>query len=191
MKTWRFSEVPANTWQADAAAEYDPESGLVLVLGTQDLWTYDPAAELAEHRLHFELGERFGYGAELVYFPPTRSFYYFTRSGLVFEVVAERADWTATSISELTDLTGALPAAEAKGWAYDSVRQTIGGGVRDSVFYELNPKARSWGATRIANDAGEGPGNLAFFTLDYAEQAGVFLFFTDYDSGWATWAYRN
>jgi hypothetical protein len=190
-RSWRFSQAPANTWQADAAAEYDPESGLVLVLGTQDLWTYDPRLETVQHRLHFELGERFGYAAELVYFPPNGRFYYFTRTGLVFEVTARRDDWAATSISELTDLRGDLPAADAKGWAYDPFGHSIGGGVRDSVLWELDPSTHVFSATPLAAATGDGPGNLAFFTLDYAEQAGVFLFFTDYASGWSTWAYRN
>ena len=189
-RSWHFAQVPANTWQIDAAAEYDPESGLVLVLGTQDLWTYDPLQETAEHRLHFEL-ERFGYAAELVYFPPNGRFYYFNRSGLVFEVVARRDDWAATSISQLTDLSGDLPAADAKGWAYDPLHHSIGGGVRDSVFWEFDPLTQAFRGTPLAGATGDMPGNLAFFTLDYVAQAGVFVFFTDYASGWSTWAYRN
>jgi hypothetical protein len=190
-RSWRFSRAPADTWQIDAAAEYDPESGLVLVLGTHDLWTYDPRQETVEHRKNFELGERFGYAAELVYFPPNDRFYYFTRTGLVFELVVRRDDWAATSISELSDLSGDLPAADAKGWAYDPLHRNIGGGVRDSVFWELDPTTHVFSATPLAAATGNRPGNVAFFTLAYADQAGVFLFFTDYASGWSTWAYRN
>ena len=190
-RSWRFSAVPADTWPADAAAEYDPESGLVVVLGTNDLWTYDPQGEIAPHHLTFDFGERFGYAAELVYFPPTGRFYYFTRTGLLFEVSPERGDWSATTIVEITDATGDLPVAEAKGWAYDARNQVIGGGVRDSVFFQFEPATHTWTATPIASASGERPGNVAFFTLAYAEQPGVFLFFTDYDSGWATWAYKN
>jgi hypothetical protein len=189
-RAWRFSAAAADLWPMDAAAEYDPESGLILVLGTQDLWTYDPVSELAQHRLSFDLGQRFGYAAELVYFPPTRRFYYFTRDGLVFEITVDRQDWGATSIVEITDASGALPAADAKGWAYDTVNQVIGGGVRDSVFYQFEPATRVWTASEIMSETGARPGNVAFFTLAYAAQASVFLFFTDYDSGWATWAYR-
>jgi hypothetical protein len=108
-----------------------------------------------------------------------------------FELTLNRSAWDASSISELTAQTGDLPAAEAKGWAYDALRQSIGGGVRDNVFWELDPVAQAWTATPLAGSGGDSPGSLAFFTLDYAEQAGVFLFFTDYDSGWETWAYRN
>jgi hypothetical protein len=67
----------------------------------------------------------------------------------------------------------------------------IGGGVRDSVFWQLDPLRRAWMATALRSETGQGPGNLAFFTLAYARHDDVFLFFTDYDSGWATWAYRN
>jgi hypothetical protein len=190
-RAWRFSAVAANTWPADAAAEYDPESGLVVVLGSQDLWTYDPASEVAEHRLAFDFGERFGYAAELVYFPPNGRFYYFTRAGLLFELTAPRADWSAASIIEITDASGELPAAEAKGWAYDAKNRVIGGGVRDSVFFQFDPTTHLWSSTSLLSASGEGPGSVAFFTLAYAEKADVFLFFTDYASGWQTWAYRN
>jgi hypothetical protein len=189
-RSWRFSAALANTWPMDAAAEYDPESGLVLVLGPHDLWTYDPATELVEHRFQFEIGPRIGYSAELVYFPPSGRFYYFTRTGFLFELTVDRGAWENSSIVEITDASGDLPAAEAKGWAYDAARQTIGGGVRDSVFWELEPATRAWTAFPLGGATGEGPGSLAFFTLDYATQAGVFLFFTDYTSGWATWAFR-
>lgn len=190
-RSWRFSDVPSDTWPMDAAAEYDPETGLVLVLGPQDVWTYDPAAGIAAHRFHFELGPRIGYAAELVYFPPTGRFYYFTRTGLLFELELDRSSWEASTISEITDATGTLPAADAKGWAYDPVHRTIAGGVRDSVFYEFEPESHVWRATTLVSETGERPGNVAFFTLDYADEAGVFLFFTDYDSGWQTWSYRN
>lgn len=190
-RSWRFSQAPANTWPMDAAAEYDPESGLVLVLGAQDLWTYDPVTESIQERYHFDVGPRIGYAAELVYFPPNGRFYYFTRTGLLFELTVDRSSWGESSIVEIADASGDLPAADAKGWAYDAARRTIGGGVRDSVFWELEVESRVWTATALADAAGQGPGSVAFFTLDYAEQAGVFLFFTDYASGWATWAYRN
>jgi hypothetical protein len=187
-RSWRFSAAVANTWPIDAAAEYDPESGLVLVLGPQDLWTYDPETEVVEHRFHFELGSRIGYAAELVYFPPNGRFYYFTRTGFLFELTVDRSAWESSSIVEI-DASGDLPAADAKGWAYDAANQTIGGGVRDSVFWTLDPESRVFTAIPLASETGEGPGNLAFFTLDYASDAGVFLFFTDYP-GWATWAFR-
>jgi hypothetical protein len=190
-RAWRFSSVAADTWPFDAAAEYDPVSGLVLVLGPRDLWTYDPVRQQAVHRFTFDLGERFGYAAELVYFPPNDRFYYFTRSGLLFEVALTRDDWTSSTLAEVTDVSGDLPATDAKGWAYDSAHQVIGGGVRDSVFWELEPLGRTWTATPLRSETGQGPGNVAFFTLAYARQDDVFLFFTDYDSGWATWAYRN
>ena len=189
--SWRFSSAVANTWPMDAAAEYDPETGLVLVLGPQDLWTYDPVSELVEHRFHFEPGPRIGYSAELVYFPPNGRFYYFTRTGFLFELTLDRSAWENSSIVEITDASGDLPAAEAKGWAYDATRGSIGGGVRDSVFWELEPERHVWSATPLQSASGDKPGNLAFFTLDYAQQPGVFLFFTDYLSGWATWAFRN
>ena len=190
-RSWRFSSAVANTWPMDAAAEYDPESGLVLVLGPHDLWTYDPVTEQVELRFQFEVGERIGYSAELVYFPPTGHFYYFTRTGFLFELTVDRSNWGNSSLIEITDASGDLPAAEAKGWAYDAARQTIGGGIRNSVFYELETETHVWTATSLTSATGEGPGSLAFFTLDYAAEPGMFLFFTDYPSGWATWAFRN
>jgi hypothetical protein len=185
-RAWRFSSAPANTWAPDAAAEFDPVSGLILVLSEKGLWTYDPRSEVVEQRMAIEDGARLGYSAELVYFPPTDRFYHFTRPGLLFEITPKRSDWGSTEITEITDATGASRAAESKGWAYDAVHHTLGGSVRDGVFYEFDPAPRTWAERRVPGD----PGNLAFFTLAFDEADGVFVFFTDYPSGYKTWAYR-
>ena len=184
-RTWRFSSAPANLWAPDAAAEFDPVSGLVVVLSEKGLWTYDPRSERIEQRLTIDDNSRLGYSAELVYFPPTDRFYHFTRPGLLFEITPDRGDWAKTEIAEVTDAAGSR-AAETKGWAYDSVRHTLGGGVRDGTFYEFDPASRRWTERSIPGD----PGNLAFFTLVFDQTDGVYVFFTDYPSGYKTWAYR-
>lgn len=185
-RAWRFTSARADTWAYDAAAEYDPVSGLIVVLSGQGLWTYDPRNERIERRLTIEDGARLSYAAELVYFPPNDRFYHFTRPGPVFEIAVDRTDFSATAITELTGAKGTPPAADAKGWAYDAVRRKIGGGVRESVFFELDPQTRTWTERRISGS----PGSLAFFTLAFDLADGVYVFFTDYASGFETWAYR-
>jgi hypothetical protein len=185
-RKWRFSAAPANLWAPDSSAEYDPVSGLVVVLSEKGLWTYDPRSEAIVQRMAIDSNARLGYSAELVYFPPADRFYQFTRPGLVFEIVPVRNDWAATRITEITDATGSPPAMDAKGWAYDAGRRNIGGGVRDGTFYTFDPATHGWTSRRLSG----GAGNVAFFTLAYAAPEGVFVFVTDYDSGYSTWVYR-
>jgi hypothetical protein len=184
-RTWRFTSTPANAWAYDSAAEHDPVSGLVLVLSSAGLWTYDPRTGEVTRRLTLENQPRLGYAAELVHFPPTGAFYLFTRDGLVFEVLPDRTRWEATRIVEVTDATGAPP-PEAKGWAYDSRRERIAGGLRDGIWSTFDPRSRAWSRVPVPGD----PGSLAFFTLVYDDIDDVFVFFTDYTSGWETWLYR-
>jgi hypothetical protein len=190
---WTFSKAEATTWSSDSAAEYDPVSGLIVILGQTGLFTYDPVGHDAALRLIPDSPVLLSYSAELVYFPPTQRMYYFTRDGVVFEVVLDRTDWSKSTISQLTDMTGDIPAVGAKGWAYDSEDELLGGGVKNGIFYAFNPNSRSWVSRTIATAPDGGPAALAvsFFTLAYDELDKVFLFFSGYgEGGWTTWAYR-
>jgi hypothetical protein len=191
-RSWRFSPAAANAWDGEGAAEFDPVSGLTVVVSGRGLWTYDPAPGVitpavtwSEARMH--------YSAQMVYFPPNQRFYYFTRTGLVFEISPDRARWEGSAVVELTGISGSAPPVEAKGWAYDPERQVLAGGVRDGVFHALDPVARRWDSEVMAarSDAGAKIGNPPFFSLIYDPVDGVFVFTTDYEGGWRTWAYRR
>jgi hypothetical protein len=190
---WTFSAAEATTWSPDSAAEYDPASGLIVVLGQTGLFTYDPIAQVAEFRVMPDSPGLLGYSAQLVAFPPTGRMYYFTRPGDVFEVSLDRSDFGKSTVSQLTDMIGDIPAPGAKGWAYDPDHQLIGGGVKDGIFYAFEPKSRTWTSRTIATGPDGGPASLAvsFFTLAYDDLDKVFLFFTGYyEGGWTTWVYR-
>src|SRR5258708_7121938 len=190
---WTFSPTEATTWSADSAAEYDPVSGLIVVVGQTGLFTYDPVGQTASFRIMPDSPGLLSYSAQLVAFPPTGRMYYFTRDGVVFEVVLDRTDWSKSTVSQLTDMTGVIPAAGAKGWAYDPEHELIGGGVKGGVFYAFDRKSGSWTSRSIATAPDGGPAALAvsFFTLAYDDLDKVFLFFTGYyEGGWTTWAYR-
>jgi hypothetical protein len=190
---WKFSPTEATTWSSDSAAEYDPVSGLIVILGQTGLFTYDPIGRVAEFRMMPDSLQLLSYSAELVNFGATGRMYYFTRDGLVFEVTLDRTDWSRSTVAQIIDMTGDIPAVGAKGWAYDPDHQIIGGGVKDGIFYAFDPQTRNWTSRSIATASDGGPASLAvsFFTLAYDELNKVFLFFTSYEEGgWTTWAYR-
>jgi len=190
---WTFSPTEATTWSSDSAAEYDAVSGLIVIVGQTGLFTYDPVGHSAAFRMTPDSLERLNYSAQLVAYPPTGSMYYFTRTGLVFEVTPDRNDWSKSTVVELTDMTGDIPAADTKGWAYDPEHQLIGGGVKNGIFYAFDPTSRKWTSRTIARSADGGAAALAvsFFTLVYDDLDKVFIFFTSYGEGsWTTWAYR-
>ena len=147
---WTFSPTEATTWSSDSAAEYDAASGLIVIVGQTGLFTYDPVSRAAAFRMTPDALERLNYSAQLVAFPPTGRMYYFTRTGLVFEVAPDRNDWSKSTVVELTDMTGDIPAEGAKGWAYDPDHQLIGGGVKNGIFYAFDPASRSWTSRTIA-----------------------------------------
>ncbi|APR76479.1 Hypothetical protein A7982_01826 [Minicystis rosea] len=173
------------------AAEADPISHKIVVLGSEGLQLFDPSTESAELLTGAPSG--LGYSNNLVYFPPNDRFYYIARGTptKVFEVQVDRANPAASSITELTT-TGA-PHTEESGWAYDAANHVIGGGVTDGVFHALDPITRAWTSRTMAvapADGGGAVGTVAFHALDYDPVDNVYLFLTDYASGRRTWAYR-
>lgn len=190
---WTWSATAINGYGGSdpyPAAEYDPVSGQIVVLGHTGLWTYDPVSRVLTQRQ--EVARDLGYANNLVYFPPTQRMYYVARGSptRVWEVTLDRANWSATTVVERNP-TGVVFDSDESGWAYDSWSQVIGGGVRGGVFYAYDPMEDAWTSATMQIQGGGGPiGDLAFHTLDFDPVDGVFLFLTGYDSGSRTWAYR-
>ncbi|MFT3766132.1 MAG: hypothetical protein QM820_11545 [Minicystis sp.] len=195
-------DIAASTWSygtksmddlfyyADAA-EADPVSGKIVVLGSEGLQRFDPATESVE--ILAGAPSDLGYSNNLVYFPPNDRFYYIARGNptRVFEVQVDRSSAGASSVMEIAT-TGAPPSGES-GWAYDSVNQVIGGGVADGVFYAFDPVSRAWTSKTMGvapADGGSPIGTIAFHALDYDPVDNAYIFLTDYASGRRTWAYR-
>jgi uncharacterized repeat protein (TIGR01451 family) len=192
-KTWSYGASMSNSWYSYGTAEYDPVSGLVILVDHFDLWTYDPVSMVKNRRIQSNSGHLEGYANNLVYFPPNDKFYYIARGSptRVWEITLDRTDWGNTTLVELTNMSGDIPNSQESGWAYDTVNQIIGGGIRDGAFYAFNPLDGSWVSRVIqVQPPGGQVGTQAFHALDYDPVTNVFIFITEYSSGRRTWAYR-
>ena len=188
-KTWTYGAAMGSLWSNLACAESDPVSGLVIILSEQattGLWTYDPVAKSAARRV--VVNNLPGYSNNLVYYPPNDKFYMIDDGNSIFEVTLNRADWAASTVIQMTGITGDVPSTQETGWAYDSVNRIIGGGVKSGIFYAFDPLVKSWKAkTMLTQPSGSSVGSQAFHAIDYDPVNNVFIFITE---GRRTWAYR-
>jgi hypothetical protein len=192
---WTFSD--ANPEMQFPAAEYDPVSKKVIILGTDGLRIYDPVTKIKDTAIDLNSVRRvldenggllpnavLGYANELVYYPPNQKMYYFERtSKRVFEVTLDRADFSKSQIQRLAT-TGTQSWHQQPSYAYDFVSGIIGGGVYNNVFYAFNPITRAWTESLIQGGA---PGNQAFQALSYDPVNNMYIFITDNRQ---TWGYR-
>lgn len=192
-RTWSFAGTdnvfgPGSTFPG---TEYDPVSGLIVVVGGTGLYTYDPATRVKTLRKAYD-HPAMGYANNLVYYPPNQRFYFIARGAptRVWEVTLDRANWANSTVTEMAT-AGAVFDSQESGFAYDSWNGVIGGGVADGVFHAFEPEQARWTAVTMQVQAGGGPvGTQAFHALDFDPVDGVFLFLTEYGSGSRTWAYR-
>jgi hypothetical protein len=191
---WTFSDdAPPVTWPA---AEYDPVSQKIVILGSEGLMIYDPVtkknATAIDLRAVYGVQDESGsiiasdmaYNNHLVYFPPNDKMYYFQRqTARTFEITLDRTDFSKSRIVQLN--TFGLPSPHVEpGYAYDAVNHIIGGGVYANKFYAFNPLTKSWTVQSILGGA---PGNEAFHAIGYDDANNVFVFITEDRQ---TWAYR-
>jgi hypothetical protein len=193
-RTWSFSPAADNVFGPGTTfpgTEYDPVSGLIVVVGGTGLYTYDPATRVKTLRKAYDQ-PAMGYANNLVYYPPNQRMYFIARGAptRVWEVTLDRANWANSTVTQMTT-TGAVFDSEESGFAYDSWNEVIGGGVSNGVFHVFEPEEARWTALTMQVQAGGGPvGTQAFHALDFDPVDGVFLFLTEYDSGSRMWAYR-
>jgi len=179
-------------WERFASAEVDPVSGIVVIRSNEGLYTYDPVSQAA---LEVDPANRnMGIANNLVYFPPNDKMYLIQRGAgtPVWEITLDRGNWANTTTELVTGVAGDIPDSQESGWAYDSVSEVIGGGVKDGVFYAFDPITKKWESAVMEADSSAGldVGTVAFHALDFDPINGVFLFITNGSSGRRTWAYR-
>jgi hypothetical protein len=196
---WSYGGVPG-AWETTyvPAAEYDPVSGRVVIMGQEGLWTYDPVAKASAW--HRSVPPAVSIAQNLIYYPPTDKMYYIATCWIaraaVWEVTLDRSDFSRSTIIPL-EVSGDLPFASLgdageTGFAYDPVSGIIGGGVRNGSFYAFDPRTRTFTAHPIATEPGApAVGTQAYHALDYNPVDGVYLFVTDAASGRYVWAYRH
>ena len=122
-RTWSFSPTADNVFGPGGtypAAEYDPVSGLIVLVGGTGLYTYDPATRVKTLRKPYDQ-QTMGYANNLVYYPPNQRFYFIARGAptRVGEVTLDRANWANSTVTPMTT-TGAVFDSEESGFAYDS-----------------------------------------------------------------------
>jgi hypothetical protein len=182
-------------WSYAAAAEFDPVSGMVIMVGQTTnageggMWVFDPTTE--EIVAYVDAVEYEGIAGNLVYFPPNERMYLFMVDGGVRELVLDRANWGA-STSALLAADGPAPPNGETGYAYDSRNQVIGGAVADGTFHVFDPTTQTWCAEPMLAASKEQAqvGTVAFHALDYDPVDNVYVFLADGPSGRRTWAYR-
>ncbi|UQA60473.1 hypothetical protein [Polyangium aurulentum] len=189
-RTWKYHSTSTGDWDSFSVAELDPVSGMVAILGSYGLWIYDPRKDAfaGSKFLPVELG----YANNLVYSSVDDRMYYFMRgdSTRVFELALHRDDWGSSTLTELTGVVGG-PATLETGYAYDTLNHVIGGAVVDGRFSAFDPVKRTWTTVEMKTEPpGAKVGTLAFHEIAYDPVDGVFLFITDYPSGFHVWAYR-
>jgi hypothetical protein len=189
-KTWKFNATPTGEWDSFSVAEQDPVAGMSVIIGSYGLWVYDPRKDsfAGSKYLPVELG----YANNLVYSPVDDRMYYFLRgkSTRVLELALDRADWKSSTLTELTGILGG-PGERETGYAYDTVNHVIGGAVADGHFSAFDPVKKTWTTVEMKTEPpGAKVGNLAFHEIAYDPVDGVFIFVTDYGSGFRVWAYR-
>ncbi len=192
-KLWSYSSVRPK-WDL-GAAEYDPIAQKVILLSQYGLWSYDPISRTSsQHLTQSQVPDsRLGYGNNLVYFPPNQKMYDIARESptRVFEVSLDRADLGKSNVVEMSGMTG-VPDSQESGWAFDSVHQVIGGGIKNGQFYSFNPITKTWKAQvmKVQSSSSTTVGTMAFHALAFDPVNRVFVFISDYASGRHVWAYR-
>jgi hypothetical protein len=189
-KTWKFNATSTGEWDSYSVAEQDPVSGMSVILGSYGLWVYDPRKDSFAGSMY--LPAELGYANNLVYSPVDDRMYYFLRgaSTRVLELALDRADWKSSTLTELTGIAGG-PGERETGYAYDTVSHVIGGAVADGHFSAFDPAKKTWATVEMKTDPpGAKVGSLAFHEIAYDPVDGVFIFATDYASGFRVWAYR-
>ena len=195
-KTWRASQATHTGIGEASQAEYDPVSGVIVILYGSELWTYDPLAEVKTLRVpgSYNLSLAIGYDNNLLYFPPNDKFYLINRAAptQVFELTLNRSNWAASTLTEVTGMTNVPNGFDGvdTGFAYDSRNHLLGGGVSGGVFHAYDPLTKIWTAkVMVTQPAGLTVGTVASHALDYDPVNNVFIFLDNRARG-HTWAYR-
>jgi hypothetical protein len=194
--TWTYGAEAPFPWKYAGAAEFDPVSGMVILLGggssgsPNGMWVYDPSADQVVASMGVP-GMKLN--SVLMYDPPADRMIYMRGSNDpldALEVVLDRNDWEASTITPLLFEGGTPPAGRP--FAYDSTNRVIGT-IRESTFHALDLTNNTWSSQTIevsSEDPEATVGNVHSLALDYDPVDNVFIAVANGAAGKRTWAYR-
>lgn len=195
--TWSFSatargDAAPEVVTALTAFELDPPLQKIVGVGQGGLVLYDPATRTKE-RVFADFGvSALGYSNELVYFPPDGRHYYFERG--TKKVFALELDRTTPLSSRLVEVAyqGNYPSHPEPGFAYDEVHRTIVGAVSSGRVSRFDPQIPAFTETEltVVGAASRHVGTMQSHAIAYDAVNEVFVFLTDVNDGYTTWAYR-
>jgi hypothetical protein len=179
-KAWKSYSTPPR-WAAYGATSFDPPSGLVLSLGIEGLWSWDPAAHVAAKVLSLS-GQKLSYGQNMVYVPSIDAHLYLRADGIVFRAAFNRNAPAESSLTLLATKGSAPPATKVDeapdptetGWALDAKRNRVCGGLISGTFYCLDVATLSWSAHPLPGATP--PQRFAFHTIQYDPINDVYIF---------------
>ena len=198
---WAYGRNLGIPWYRSAAAEFDPISEMIIVVGLNNqsgaggLWVYDPRSD--EIRAFVDHERAYGIRNNLVYFPPTDKFYLMRTEtpDQIVEITLVRNDWVQ-STDVVIQSRGPAPAPRefGTGYAYDHLNQVIGGAVISGVFHTFDPQSQSWRKDTMSyRQTVLGPeiGTAVSQVLEYDPINGVYFFISKGGSNpQHLWAYR-
>ncbi len=192
---WSFSDDPTSAeLQSDiSAGEYDPVAKQFVTLGASGLRAYDPATRTMTAWVEQLSAPEGGpanipeltFANELIYYPPTDTFYYIIRGALMQTLALhiDRDDIAASTL-EVIPTTGQTSDHPEPGYDYDPVNQIIGGGFIDGRFYAFDPADAAWTEHEMLGDTAD---SVAFHTVAYDPLNNVFVYVSESAE---TFAYR-
>lgn len=187
---WEYSKVQPMPWRYAGVAEYDPVSGMVLLISSRSgsLWVYDPR----QHRVVASKkgSRRPANSSNLVYDQRGDRMYLIDMKSLqIREYMLNRANWehTVERIVETTD----APSEGFRNFAYDSRNHVIAG-FADGLFHAFDPATRSWSSHVVVEQSATGArlGRVAHHAIDYDPVNNVFILVSGRSGALRTWAYR-
>lgn len=178
--TWQFTDIPSfdHRW----AAELDPVSGNILIVGQTGLWTFNPQTLVLTQHKKWSISGMLGIQHAMVYSQIDDTFYIMTDAGgtgfvrNVLKVNLDRQTLSNTTVENLNILITAD--RSAAGWAYDSRRALIVGGITNGVLHEFNPVTRTFNQRQLVSDTGIAVGTLHWYAITYSPEFDALMFRT-------------
>lgn len=187
---WSFASRMESPWGYAGSAEFDPVSGMVVLLGGQShgLWVYDPARQ----NIVAAIGsvERAKNSSNLIFNPRDKNMYLIDSKTLkVRQLRLDRDDWEKT-IVQTVETAGDAPGS-MRNFAYDSRNHVIGG-IKKGVFYALDLKTFTWHSYPVTerSESGTSIGTVRYHAIDYDPVNNVFILVTGKTGSLRTWAFR-